>query len=134
MPDAPNVSVEPDAPVRSMASAISNAVVGLMHDYTGRGPTRVRTTIGPDMVVVTLRDSLTKAESMLARHGRAVEVRALRRVVQETMHDDLVTAVERLMGRSVEALLSDNLADPDIAIEVFLLERTDHNGFHKEQG
>ncbi len=37
------------------------------------------------------------------------------------MRDDLVAAVERLTSRTVEAFLSDNLHEPDVAVEVFLL-------------
>lgn len=109
----------------SLTTAISNAVVGLLHDYTGRGPTRARTTMGPNTIVVTLRDSLTRAESTLAQSGQAVEVLAMRRAFQSTMRDDLVAAVERLTGRTVEAFLSDNLHDPDVAVEVFLMADAD---------
>jgi uncharacterized protein YbcI len=123
MIDAPNASVEPEARGRSVAAAISNAVVGVMHDYTGRGPTRARTTMSPDMVTVTLRDSLTKAERTLADNGYATEVLAQRRLIQHTMREDMITAVQALTGRTVEALLNDNLPDPDIAVEIFLLER-----------
>lgn len=131
MPD-PTIPVETDgSPVRSLSAAISNAVVGLLHDYTGRGPTRVRTTIGNDTIVVTLRDSLTKAERTLAGRGQAVEVLAMRRAFQDTMRADLVAVVERLTGRSVEAFLSDNLHDPDVAVEVFLMDpSTDGDGQH----
>jgi uncharacterized protein YbcI len=121
VPDATTTSVEPPIHVGSISAAISNAVVGLLHDYTGRGPTHARTTIGADTVVVTLRNSLTKAERTLAGKGQAVEVLAMRRAFQNTMRDDLVAAVERLTGRRVEAFLSDNLHEPDVAVEVFLL-------------
>ena len=125
MADAPDLTVEPDARSRSVAAAISNAVVGVMHDYTGRGPTRARTTMSPDMVTVTLRDSLTKAERTLADNGYAAEVLVQRRLLHQTMREDMITAVEMLTGRTVEALLNDNLPDPDIAVEIFLLERVD---------
>jgi|SRR5918998_4684816 uncharacterized protein YbcI len=108
-------------PVGSLSQAISNAVVGLLHDYTGRGPTQARTTIGRDTIVVTLRDSLTKAERTLAQHGQALEVLAMRRAFQNTMRDELVSTVQMLTGRTVEAFLSDNLHDPDVAVEIFLL-------------
>lgn len=111
-----------------MTTAISNAVVGLLHDYTGRGPTRVHTTIGADAIVVTLRDSLTRAESTLAGRGQSLEVLAMRRAFQETMRDDLVAAVEQLTGRKVEAFLSDNLYEPDVAVEVFLMAAGDAMG------
>lgn len=90
------------------AAAISNAVVGVLRDYTGRGPTQVRTLIGPDTIVVTLRDSLTKAERTLADRGQALEVLAMRRAFQGAMRDDLVAIVEELTGQAVTAFLSDN--------------------------
>lgn len=124
MPDA---SFEPSS-VGSMSAAISNAVVGLLHDYTGRGPTHARTTIGPDTIVVTLRDSLTKAERTLAARGQAVEVLAMRRAFQNTMREDMIAAIEQLTGRTVEAFLSDNLHDPDVAVEIFLMRRDDSDG------
>ncbi len=126
MPDSPAVPAAPEPRTDgTLSAAISNAVVGLLHDYTGRGPTRARTTMGPDTIVVTLRDSLTKAERTLADRGQSTEVLAMRRAFQDTMRDDLVGAVERLSGRTVEAFLSDNLHAPDVAVEVFLLRPLD---------
>ncbi len=119
----PDTTELPGTATGSLSAAISNAVVGLLHDYTGRGPTHARTTIGPDTIVVTLRDCLTKAERTLAEHGQAVEVLAMRRAFQNTMRTELIAAVERLTSRRVEAFLSDNLHDPDVAVEVFLMSR-----------
>ena len=96
MPDSAAAPAAPEArPSGTLSAAISNAVVGLLHNYTGRGPTRARTTIGADTIVVTLRDSLTKAERTLADHGQSLEVLAMRRAFQGAMRDDLVAAVER---------------------------------------
>jgi hypothetical protein len=39
--------------------------------------------------------------------------------------EDLITVVEQIAGRRVEAFLSDNLHDPDVAVEIFLMEPTD---------
>jgi hypothetical protein len=44
------------------------------------------------------------------------------------MRAELIAVVERLSGRQVEAFLSDNLYDPDVAVEVFLLHQSDHDG------
>jgi len=134
MPDSPNAPVVPGTHVGSLSAAISNAVVGLLHDYTGRGPTHARTTIGPDTIVVTLRDSLTKAERTLAQRGQAVEVLAMRRAFQNTMRDDLIAAVEKLTGRTVEAFLSDNLHEPDVAVEIFLMSRIETDGHQDSNG
>ena len=43
---ATNREVTADGP---MTAAISNSMVKLLHHYTGRGPTRARTTIGPSL-------------------------------------------------------------------------------------
>jgi uncharacterized protein YbcI len=123
LPDSPIITPLPT--VGSTSAAISNAVVGLLHEYTGRGPTHARTTVGTDTIVVTLRNSLTKAERTLAGRGQALEVLAMRRAFQNTMRDDLIAAVERLTGRTVEAFLSDNLHEPDVAVEIFLLAPID---------
>lgn len=120
MPDATAVSETTPRTGRTSA-AISNAIVGVIRDHTGRGPTHVRTTLGSDTIIVTLRESLTKAERTLAAHGRHLEVLALRRALQHEMRTDLIAAVETLTGRTVEALLMDNLHDPDVAVEVFLM-------------
>jgi uncharacterized protein YbcI len=55
---------------RSLSSAISNAIRQLIADYTGRGPTRARTSIRDNLVVVLLEDTLTKGERRLVRKGR----------------------------------------------------------------
>ena len=52
----------------------------------------------------------------------------MRRAFQDTMRDDLVAAVEALTGRTVEAFLSDNLHEPDVAVEIFLMQPHDSNG------
>jgi len=105
-----------------VAAAISTAVVHVFSEHTGRGPTRARTTIDGETVVVILQDGLTKAEQSLIEAGKHAEVLELRRTFQETMRDDLVAAVERLTARSVRAFMSANHIAPDAAAEVFLLD------------
>ena len=105
-----------------VAAAISTAVVHVFSDHTGRGPTRARTTIDGETVVVILQDGLTKAEQSLIEAGKHAEVLELRRTFQETMRDDLVAAVERLTACSVRAFMSANHIAPDAAAEVFLLD------------
>jgi uncharacterized protein YbcI len=104
------------------AQAISNAVIRVMREYTGRGPTQAQTTINEGNVVVILRDTLLKAERSLVVGGQGDAVNTMRRRFQETMEADLVAAVEEHTGRGVEAFMSDNHFDPDIAVEVFILE------------
>jgi uncharacterized protein YbcI len=104
-----------------LAAAISTAVVHVFSEHTGRGPTRARTTIDGEVVVVILQDSMTKAERSLVEAGKEAEVLHLRRSFQETMRIDLVAAVERLTARDVRVFMSANHIAPDTAAEIFLL-------------
>jgi len=114
----------PAAPVSrgEAAQAISNALVRLLRDYTGRGPTQAYTTISDSHVIVVLRDALLKAERSLVKDGHADAVIDMRRRFQRTMKTALVDAVEEHTGREVLAFLSDHHIDPDIAVEVFILK------------
>lgn len=104
------------------AQAISNAVVRIMRDYTGRGPTQTHTTIADNHVIVVLRDTLLKAERSLVDDGYAETVIGMRHRFQRTMRSAFVGAVVEHTGREVQAFLSDNHIDPDIAVEVFILK------------
>lgn len=53
---SPVASQEPPTHRGAAAQAISNAVVRLLRDYTGRGPTQAYTTITDSHVVVVLRE------------------------------------------------------------------------------
>ena len=112
----------PHAPMGTIASAISNAAVRLLSEYTGRGPTKAKTFINRDIVVILLADTLTKAERSLAANGQAKAVTDMRHRFQEVMRDDLVGTVEKHLNRKVVAFMSDNHLDPDMAAELFVLE------------
>jgi uncharacterized protein YbcI len=112
----------------SIAAEISNAVVRLLSEYTGRGPTKARTHIHEDLITVVLRDTLTKGERSLVAAGKNDIVLAARKAYQNAMKTDLVAAVERCSGRTVVAFLSENHIEPDIAIESFVLQPSSGNG------
>lgn len=104
-----------------LVSVISNRVARVISDYTGRGPTQVRTYLHDDLISVVVRDLLTKGERSLVAHGKSEVVLSMRMHFQEAMHRDLVAAVEELTGREVIAFFSANRVEPDAALESFLL-------------
>jgi uncharacterized protein YbcI len=110
------------------AASISNLVVKLTSEYTGRGPTKARTHIEDDLVVVILRETLTKGERILVRDGKEDVVRSTRFAFQQTMKDELVAGVEQILGRTVLAFMSANHMEPDVAAEIFLLEGAGDDG------
>jgi uncharacterized protein YbcI len=124
----PTTSHEGPAPEQGtgrgqLAASISRAVVRLFAEETGRGPTRARTTIDQDLVVVLLHDSMTHGERSLVQAGKEAEVLQIRRTFQETMRPSLVDAVESLTERRVVSFMSANAVDPDAAAEIFVLDQ-----------
>ena len=112
----------------ALHAAISDMVVRITAEYTGRGPTRARTTINGEWIFVTLSDILTKGERTLASSGRAHFVRETRKAFQDAMRDEMTRELEALTGRRVIAFMSDNHIDPDLAIECFQLAPDGHGG------
>ena len=105
-----------------LAAAISNTVVRHLSEYTGRGPTKARTTIGHNAVFVVLEDTLTRGERSLVENGDQQAVLDLRRRWQSAMRKDVAASVEELTGRAVIGFMSDNHVNPDLGVEVFVLD------------
>src|SRR4051812_27257671 len=105
-----------------LAAAISNTVVKALARTTGRGPTKAKTTLGDNGVFVVLQDTLTVGEQTLADSGQGAAVLDLRRRWQAVMRVEVSSEIERLTGRRVIGFMSDNHIDPDLAVEVFVLE------------
>jgi uncharacterized protein YbcI len=105
-----------------MNQEINNGAVRVVREYTGRGPTKARSVIDSDSVTILLGDTLTPGERRLAEGGKADGVLATRHEFQRLMRDDLVKVVEDALDRKVIAFMSANHIDPDIGVEVFVLE------------
>jgi uncharacterized protein YbcI len=102
---------------------ISNAMVHLYKELFGRGPTKTRTSYaGPDLLVTTLENSLTRVERTMADAGEHERLRDLRMHFQYLGEDDFVEAVERITGRKVRAFVSGMDTRRDVASELFYLE------------
>jgi uncharacterized protein YbcI len=123
-----SAETEPErAPGGSLYVTISNAIVGLMREYTGRGPMKARTTLRDNLVVVLLEQSLTKGEQVLVAKGRGENVLALRHEYQEAMREEASAKVAEITGRTVIAMMSANHLDPDLAVELFVLDGRPEN-------
>jgi uncharacterized protein YbcI len=105
-----------------LSAAISNAVVQILARTTGRGPTQAKTTIGDNGIFVVLQDTLTVGERTLNEAGEGRAVLDLRRRWQRVMEEEISGKIEELTGRRVTGFMSDNHIDPDLAVEVFILE------------
>lgn len=114
---------EPFIPDRGSArSAIANAVVRLHAEHFGRGPTRARAHVAEDFVLVVLEDVFTTAERTLVGAGRGEQVVATREAFADVMRERFCAAVEAACGRRVRAYFSQTHVDPEMAVELFVLE------------
>ena len=105
------------------ATTISRAMVKLLRQISGRGPTKARTTIGRDHVLVMFEDSLSEGERTLVEAGHRDDVAAVRRSYQDVMEAEASAMVAEVTGRKVARFMSANHLDPpDAAAEVFLFE------------
>jgi len=95
-----------------------------MHrDRYGRGPDSVSTVMGYDHVICFLEDLYTPVERTLLDAGEVEAVRETRLAFQRAMEPEFRAAVEKITGRSVRAFLSQVTFEPDISVEVFVLNR-----------
>jgi uncharacterized protein YbcI len=105
-----------------LLTEISNAMVALHREHFGRGPGAAKTSFSDDLVVCVLSDIYTQVEKTLVRAGRIEHVRRTRMLHQEALEAEYREPVERVTGRKVNAFLSVVHFDPDLAVEVFILE------------
>ena len=110
---------------------ISREIVRLQAEYYGKGPTKAKTYMVDDLVVVVLEESFTRAEKTLAERGEREAIQHIRRRFQQQMADNFTSVVEQATGRSVRAFLSETNIEQDVSVETFLLsdERTDMTDF-----
>ena len=110
---------------------ISNEIVRLQAEYYGKGPTKAKTYIVDDLVVVVLEESFTRAERTLVDRGEGEAIQHIRRRFQQQMAESFTSVVEQATGRRVRAFLSDTDTAQDVSVETFLLadDRTDMTKF-----
>ena len=109
-------------PTYSVAARISTAIVRLVSQYTGRGPTSATTSLNTNFALVVLEETLTKGERSLVAAGEIDAVRRHRETFEALMRPEAIAAVEEITGREVRLALSDFGPHDGTAVELFLLE------------
>ena len=103
-------------------ASISTGLVQLHSRYYGKGPTQAKTHLVDDTVICVLRGGFTRVERTLIEQGESDAVHHVRRSFQRAMEEQFRDIVESATGRRVVAYMSQVHEDPDLAVEVFLLE------------
>ena len=108
---------------QSMSMAVSNAMVRIYKEQFGRGPTKARTNFaGPDVLICTLEQSLTPAETRMVELEEHQRLRDIRMFFQHTTEPEFRGAVEEITGRKVWAFVSGIDTRQDVSSEIFYLE------------
>lgn len=96
-----------------LSTAVSKRIVAIVPEYCGRGPTETKTFVRDDLLL-------------------------MRRNFEKATSERFTDAIEEFTGRKVLALLPQASVEPDLAVEIFLLDRpidapselTDHRRTH----
>jgi uncharacterized protein YbcI len=116
-------SPEHGAQAGEQLAAVTNGIVKLFRDYYGRGPTKAKSYILDDRIVVcVLENTMTRVEKTLVDNGHGSKVREVRLVFQEAMAHEFKQCVRDTLGREVMAYHSQLTLDPDLGFEFFVLE------------
>ncbi len=125
-PDVPGELGDSPPPLLSgghLLATISTMIVGIMREHYGRGPMRAKTYALDDIVVCVLRGSgFTPLEQTIMDDNGGDRVVAMRHEFQRVISGRYIKAIEQLTGRKVHAFLSQAHVEPDITMEMFVLD------------
>jgi uncharacterized protein YbcI len=100
---------------------VSNAVVRVHKQLSGKGPTKARSYLNHDLLVVLLEGGFTRSEQTLLEAGHDRELMEARLAMHEAAEDDLRRAVEEVLGRKVRAFMSATDPGTGFQAELFVL-------------
>jgi uncharacterized protein YbcI len=114
---------------------ISNEIVRLYKEQFGRGPTHARTNwAGPDTLITTLENTLTRAERNLVAMGEHQRLRDTRMFFQYATVNEFCEPIERITGRRVRSFVSGiDTAVDGLSIELFVLHPAGSNAPSRSQ-
>jgi uncharacterized protein YbcI len=106
-----------------LLSKITNRIVSLMREHYGRGPIKAKTYVLDNLIVCVLTDGgFTAIERTMIGGGEPERVLEMRRDFQRMMKVRYSEMIEELTGRKVLAFLSQAHVEPDLTIEMFLMD------------
>jgi uncharacterized protein YbcI len=105
-----------------LLAEITNRVVALIREHYGRGPIKAKTYLLDNLIVCVLSDGFTPIEKTMMEGGQSERVLDMRRDFQRLMQTRYTQLVEELTGRKLLAFLSQTHVEPDLTVEMFLMD------------
>jgi uncharacterized protein YbcI len=104
-------------------AAVTREVIRIQSKSHGRGPKKAFSFYNGNVLITVLEDVLTPAERNLAGSGETEAILSMRDLHQRSMAPELKKSIEAITDRQVTALMSDTHIEPDMAVEIFILDR-----------
>jgi uncharacterized protein YbcI len=105
-----------------LLAEITDQLVKLIREHYGRGPISAKTYFLDNLIVCVLSDGFIALERTMMEGGAAERVLDMRRQFQGLMETRYTAMVEDLTGRKVLAFLSQSHVEPDLSVEMFLMD------------
>ncbi len=105
-----------------LLAEITNRIVASVREHYGRGPVKAKTYVLDNLIVCVLSNGFTAVERTMMEGGEPDRVLEMRRGFQRVMKERYSDMIETLTGRKVLAFLSQAHVEPDLTIEVFLMD------------
>jgi uncharacterized protein YbcI len=105
-----------------LLAEITNRIVAFMREHYGRGPIKAKTYVLDNLIVCVLSDGFTAIERTMMEGGEPERVLEMRRDFQRMMKVRYSDMIEELTGRKVLAFLSQAHVEPDLTVEMFLMD------------
>src|SRR5437868_8705688 len=118
----PSERGEPSLAGGQLLAEITNRIVAFMREHYGRGPIKAKTYVLDNLIVCVLSDGFTAIERTMMEGGEPDRVLEMRRDFQRMMKKRYSEMIEQLTGREVLAFLSQAHVEPDLTIEIFLMD------------
>lgn len=105
-----------------LLAEITNRIVAFMREHYGRGPIKAKTYVLDNLIVCVLTDGFLAIERTMMAGGETERVLEMRRDFQGLMKKRYSEMIEELTGRKVLAFLSQAHIEPDLTVEMFLMD------------
>ena len=105
-----------------LLAEVTNRIVAFVREHYGRGPIKAKTYVLDNLIVCVLSDGFTAIERTMMEGGEPDRVLQMRRDFQRLMKERYSGMIEQLTGRKVLAFLSQAHVEPDLTIEMFLMD------------
>jgi uncharacterized protein YbcI len=105
-----------------LVAEINDRLTRLMREHYGRGPIKAKTYILDNLIISMLSDGYIALERTMMESGEPERVLEMRREYERLMKTRYSEMIEELTGRKVLAFLSQTHVEPDLTVEMFLMD------------